>query len=238
MCQTFEVSPPILPKDGTLPSIFAEKFVSSFIDSASMYIPDTIPHENAWFLLLDLWTSEGKFMEVDEFLIRLEMANKVTAASNLKAAGLHFNKKSSKTAIDKTAEAAKTDFITSAKRFIEFLLGVVLQHTGLSSDIVKGLAAFDPYIILKRPTEVALCHFGILYSTFQLRPWVSAPNEVSCRDEYLALLDYLRTNHSSDFSLSGGPPDLVELFKWLKFFQSHEHICYLFNLMLFMPNFS
>ena len=149
-------------------------------------------------------------MEEDEFLIRLKMTNEVAAASNLKAAGLNFNKKSSKAAIDKTAEAAKTDFVTSAKRFIEYLLRVVLQHTGLSSDIVKGLAAFDPHIMLKRPTEVALRHFGNLYSTFQLRSFVSATNEASCRDEYLAILDYLRTNHSSDFSLTSGPLDLVE----------------------------
>ena len=85
-------------------------------------------------------------MDEDEFLIRLKVVNKVTAASNLKAAGLHFNKKSSKVAIDETAETAKTDFVTSAKKFIEFFLLGVLQDTGISSDIIKGLAAFDPYI--------------------------------------------------------------------------------------------
>ena len=137
-----------------------------------VYQPVTIPLENSWFLILDFRTSEGSFMEDDEFLIRLKTANKVTAASNLKAAGLHFNKKSSKAAIDITAEAARTDFITSAKRFIEYLLGVVLQHTGLRADIIKGLSAFDPQIMLKRHTEVALRHCGILYSTFQLRSLV------------------------------------------------------------------
>ena len=128
-----------------------------------VYQPDTVPLESSWFHLLDFRVSDGKFLEDDEFLIRLNMTNKVTAASNLKAAGLHFNKKSSKAAIDKTAETAKADFTNSAKKYIEYLLGAVLQHPGLSSDPIKGLAAFDPYIMMKRPTEVALRHFGILY---------------------------------------------------------------------------
>ena len=72
------------------------------------------------------------------------MTIKVIVASNLKAAGLHFKKKSSKVVIDKTAEATKADFTSSAKKYIEYLLGAVLQHPGLSLDIIRGLAAFDP----------------------------------------------------------------------------------------------
>ena len=154
----------------------------------------------------------------------------MAAASNLEAAGLHFIKKSRKAVFDKTADSAKSDFITSAKKCVEYLLGAVLQHTGLSSDIVKGLTAFDPYIMVKRPTGVALRHFGLLYSTFQLRSWVTGPNEDTCRDEYLALLDYLRTNHSSEPSLITESAELIEFLMGLDFFQTHEHICYLFKL--------
>ena len=158
------------------------------------------------------------------------MTTKVAAASTLKAAGLHFNKKSNKADIDKTADSAQSDFVASAKKYIEYLLGAVLRHTGLSSDIIKGLAAFDPYIMLKRPTEVALRHFSILYSTFQLRSWVLGPNEASCRDEYVALLDYLRVNHSSDPSLVNESADLIEFLMGLDFFHAHSQICYLFKL--------
>ena len=65
-----------------------------------IYQAETVPLENAWFLLLDFKTSEGKFMASDEFLIRLKMVHKVTVASNLKAAGLLFNKSSSKAVQD------------------------------------------------------------------------------------------------------------------------------------------
>ena len=169
-------------------------------------------------------------MKDDESLVRLKMTNKVTAASNLKAAGLHFNKKSSKAVIDKTADSAKSDFITNAKKYIEHLLRGVLRHIGLSSDIIKGLAAFDPYIMMKRPTEVALRHFGILYSIFQLRSWVTGPNEAACRDKYLALLNYLRTHHSSNPSLTDDSGDLIEFLMGLDFLQTHEHLHYLFKL--------
>ena len=191
---------------------------------------DTVPLENAWFLLMDFRISQGKLMDDEDFLVRLKIASKVTTASNLKAAGLHFNKKSSETAIKKTAETARSDFVASAKDFIKFPLSGVLQHTELGSDLIKGLAAFDPYILFKRPVEVALRHFDRLYSTFQLRSWVSASNESVCRDEYVALLDYLRTNHSSEFSSASDPPDLVNFFMDLEFLQTHEHLRYLFKL--------
>ena len=169
-------------------------------------------------------------MDDEDFLIRLKIVSRVAAASNLKAAGLHFNKNSSKAAIDKTAETAKSDFVTSAKDYIKFLLSGILQHTGLSSDLIKELAAFDPYILFKRPVEIALRHFDRLFSTFQLRPCVSASNEPVCRDEYVALVGHLRTNYSSEFSSTSNPPDLIDFFMDLEFLQTHEHICYLFKL--------
>ena len=169
-------------------------------------------------------------MNDDEFLIRLKVVNKLTAASYLKATGLHFNKKLSEVAIAKTAESAKTYFVSSAKKLIEFLLSGVLQHRGLSPDKIKGLAAFDPYILFKRQTAVALRHFDALYLTFQLRSWVLVSNEAYCRDEYMALLDHLRTNYSSEFSLTSSSPDLIEFFMGLEFFRTHEHVCYRFKL--------
>ena len=169
-------------------------------------------------------------MDPDEFLIRLKMVHKVTSASNLKAAGLHFNKKSSKAAISATAETAKSDFISAAMKYNEFVLGEVLRHTGLSSDIVKCLAAFEPFIVLKRPVEVALRHFDTLFSTFQLRSWVSLSNEAVFRDEYVGLLDHLRTSHSSSFDLPDSSPDLIDFLMGLDFFQTHEYVSYLFRL--------
>ena len=179
---------------------------------------------------MDFQLGQGTLMDDEDFLVRLKIASRVATACNLKAAGLHFNKKTSTAAIAKTAEVAKSDFVSSAKDFIKFLLAGVLQHTEFTSDLIKGLAAFDPFILFQRPMEVALRHFDYLYSTFQLRSWVSASNESACRDEYVALLDYLRANHSTEFVSTSHPPDLIDFFMGLDFLQTHDHICYLFKL--------
>ena len=68
-----------------------------------IYTPDTAPLANAWFLLLLFQTSEGTFLPGDEYLIRLKMTNKVSIASKVKAEGLHFGKKSERSAILATA---------------------------------------------------------------------------------------------------------------------------------------
>ena len=82
----------------------------------------------------------------------------------------------------------------------------------------------------KRPTEVALRHFDLLYRTFQLRSWVSSANESACRDEYVELLDHLRTSSLPSFDVSQGSPDLIDFLVNLDFMQEHSHLLYLFKL--------
>ena len=87
--------------------------VSQFLSSlcSRIYTPDTAPLANAWFLLLRFQTSEATFLPEDEYLIRLKMASKVTAASRARAEGPHFGKKTERSAILASAETAKTGFI-------------------------------------------------------------------------------------------------------------------------------
>ena len=92
------------------------------------------------------------------------------------------------------------------------------------------MAAFDPFILFKRPSEVGLRHFDLLYATFQHRSWVTADNEGACREEYIALLDHLRVNYPSDFDLLENSKDLIDCLMGLDFFQTHEHLLYLFKL--------
>ena len=94
-------------------------------------------------------------MAPGEFLIRLNMAYMVATASKRKA-GVHSGKRSEGALVQKTAEIIKTEFIQDAMAYKKHLLTEVLLQAGLSSNIIKGLAAFDPHIIIRRPTEVAL----------------------------------------------------------------------------------
>ena len=181
------------------------------------YLPETIPVENAWFLLLGSAISEGKFLTEEDFLVRLRLVNKVATASKQSAEIVHLNKKSEKAAIDKTADEATSSFAREGLHFVQYLLKEVLNQTGLRSEIVKGLAAFDPFILFIRPSEVGLRHFDLLYATFQHRSWVSTDNEDVCREEYIASLDHLRVNYSPDFDLLENSKDLIDFLMGLEF---------------------
>ena len=204
------------------------RFVSKLC--ARCYLPETIPVENSWFLLLGFKVSEGKFITEKDFLVRFRLAAKIATASKQSAEVVHPNKKSKKAAIDETAAEVTSSFVKEGLQFIQYLINQVLSQAGLSSELIKGLAAFDPFVLFKRPSEVGLRHFEVLYSTFQLRSWVTSANENSCRDEYLALLDHLRVNYSPDFDLMESSTDLIDFLMGLEFFQTHEHLCYIFKL--------
>ena len=165
-------------------------------------------------------------MSEEDFLIRCRLTTKIASASKQSAEVIHLNKKSENAAIDKTAAETTSSFVKEGLQLIQYLVKQVLSQDGFSSEVIKGLAAFDPFILFKRPSEVGLRHFEMLYSTFQLRSWVSSANENICRDEYLALLDHLRVNYPPDFDFI----DLIDFLMGLEFFQTHEHLFYLFKL--------
>ena len=137
--------------------------------------------ENAWFQLLNFRTSDGVFIPEAEFLARLKITNKVATASKQRSEGVHSGQKTERSVIQKTAEAIKSKFVQDGQNYLKYLLGEVLHEPGLSSNIIKGLAAFDPTVMLKRPIDIALKHFELLYSTFLLRSWVLEADESACR---------------------------------------------------------
>ena len=169
-------------------------------------------------------------MTAGEFLVRLNMTNKVASACKRKAEGVHSGKRSDRALVQKTAETIKTEFVQDAMAYLKHLLSEVLRQAGLSSNIIKGLAAFDPHIMVKRPTEVALRHFDILFSTFQRRSWISASVEAACRDQYVELIDYLRAKYSGGLEVTEEAKDLIDFLMNLDFLQTREHLLHLFKL--------
>ena len=186
--------------------------------------------ENAWFQLLNFRTSDGVFIPEAEFLARLKITNKVATASKQRSEGVHSGQKTERSVIQKTAEAIKSKFVQDGQNYLKYLLGEVLHEPGLSSNIIKGLAAFDPTVMLKRPIDIALKHFELLYSTFLLRSWVLEADESACRDDYLALLDHLRGNYPPTFDVTSVSRDLIDFMMTLDFLQSRERLLYLFKL--------
>ena len=143
---------------------------------------------------------------------------------------MHFGKKSERPAILATTETVKSDFVKDSQQYVQYLINEVLRQTGLTTNIVKGMATFDPFILFKRPMDVALRHFDILYSTFSLRSWVSSTNESLCRDQYMQLLDHLRTAYSPDFEITSVSCDLIEFLSELEFLRDRSCLFYLFKL--------
>ena len=206
--------------------------VSRFVSllCSRVYTPDTVPLENGWFLLLRFQTSEGTFLPEDEYLVRLKLSNRVGTASRARAEGIHFGKKSERPAIQATAGTVKTAFVKDSQQYVQFLINEVLKRVGLTSNIAKGLAAFDPFIMFKRPMDVALKHFDMLYNTFALRSWVPSANESLCRDQYMQLVDHLRTSYGTNFDLTSTSSDLIEFLVGLEFLQDRAHLFHLFKL--------
>ena len=124
----------------------------------------------------------------------------------------------------------KTSFATNAYQYIGYLLDAILRQSGLNSDIVKGLAAFDPFFLHKRPIEVALRHFEAPYTTFLLRSWVTSADELVYRTEYLELLDYLRSTYPSNFDFTEISQDLIGFLMGLEFLHDRPRLLYLFKL--------
>ena len=153
----------------------------------------------------------------EKFLLRLKLSNKVAASSKAKAEGLHFGKKSDRATIQKTTSTVKAELVDGALHYIQYLINEVLRQTGLSTDIIKRLAAFDPFIKFKEPMEVALRHFDLLYSSFCLRSWVTKANESICRDQYTQLLDHLRVCYGPDFDVTSTSQNLDWILTWARF---------------------
>ena len=105
-----------------------------------------------------------------------------------------------------------------------------LRQTGLTTKIVKGMATFDLFILFKRPMNVALRHFDNLYSTFSLRSWIPSANESLCRDQYMQLLDHLRTAYGPSFDITSVSADLIDFLSELEFLRDRSCLFYLFKL--------
>ena len=194
------------------------------------YTSDTIPLENSWFLLLGFRASDGTFLSGEEFLIRFNMSKNVATASKRNAEGVHSGKRIEKAILQKTADTIKAEFVQHGLQYLQCFIGEVLRQAGLNSNIIKRLAAFDPFIMFKRPIEVALRHFYLLYDTFLRRSWVTVANHVACRDEYVRLLEYLWANYSPDFVVTNLARDLIDYLINLEFLQSRRLLIYLFKL--------
>ena len=194
------------------------------------FTASSYPSETEWFDLVNYKAASGVFLDTETFLHRLKLSARVTAACKLKAERAHFGKQTDKAVIAKTADDLKEDFAVKAKNYIRFFLGEFLKQSGISSDIVKGLACFDPYVLFKSTEEFSTKCFEQLYTSFRLRRWVLSSNASLCREQYLELLDHLRNLFPAPVDPVVAIPDVVDFLLNLVYLQNRANLYHLFQL--------
>ena len=191
---------------------------------------DSYPSETEWYDLITYKVASGSFLNTEQFLHRLKLTSRVSSACKLKAERVHFGKQADKAVIAKTADDLKEEFADKAKKYVRFFLEGFLNQSGVASDIVKGLACFDPYVLFKTPHEFSTSCFEQLYTSFRLRRWVLSSNASLCREQYLELIDYLRNLYPSTVDPVAAVPDLIDFMVNLTFLQNRPNLLHLFRL--------
>ena len=129
--------------------------------------------------------------------------------------------------IQKSAGTIKSDFVHDGQSYLQYLIGEVLRQAGISPNIIKGLAAFDPSSCSKGQQMLLS---DILICTFLHHSWVTSANESACRDEYVEPIDKLRANYPPSFIAIQSSRDLIDILINLEFMQSHKLLLNLIQL--------
>ena len=79
-----------------------------------------------------------------------------------------------------------------------------------TTDIVRGLGAFDLDVMLTDPTEQAAYCFKQLFSSFRVRGMLLADEEPIYSEEYMSFLDELRRDHPGILQTKLLIPDVID----------------------------
>ena len=191
---------------------------------------NSTPKSSEWFDLLSLNVEEQQVLLPADFLQRLRLDTKVDTVMRHQAAQDLSDQRSDRARVEKHADALKTEFCTKARNYLLFLIEAMRRHVTMTTNNVRGMACFDPQVMLSLPLEFADRCFTDLFRGFKLRGWFSGRNEQLCRDEYLGFLTDLR---ASGITLAGSQDVIYDVVSFLVDFaplKSRPHIYYLFRL--------
>ena len=128
------------------------------------------------------------------------------------------------------ASTFKEEFASRARSYIVSLLAEFLNHVSLNADIVKGMATFDPHILLGNSMEQATQCLTPLFRSLQLRGWLEGFSEADCREEYVEFIDHFRYTYSALKGAADRFTDMVDLLVTMPELQSRPHLYHLFRL--------
>ena len=92
------------------------------------------------------------------FLQKLVIQDKVTTAAKHKAEANVCDTRNHEV-VDKLSCKIEEDFALLGRDFVKMLLERVSKNTSLTSELVKGLACFDPKMLFQLPLKLCTKHF-------------------------------------------------------------------------------
>ena len=133
----------------------------------------------------------------------------------------------------KLVEECKEKFAGKARGYFVYLLEKLLDHHSINAEIVKGMASFDPHILLSLPWDQATHCYRALYNSLNLRGWLEGSSEDDCGDEYLEFVDQFREKYAALQISPDGFTDMVELLSEMAELRSCPHLYRLFRMCCF-----
>ena len=145
-------------------------------------LPKFVPREGDWTRLGELQTATLRQLSTEDFLVRLNLRTNLDAAAMSKAERELGERQTTEVAKTELAATYKEEIVNRARSYLVFLLEDFLNHISLNADIVKGMATFDPQILLGNSMEQATHCFVPFFRSFQLRGWLEDLSKADCRD--------------------------------------------------------
>ena len=136
--------------------------------------------------------SDAQALSVTDFIVRSKLERRLNTACKIKAEKELSDKKASRANLPKLVKANKEEFGRLGRSYVAYLFQAAQSNLQLTSDIVKGMGAFDLDVIFRSPLSQALYCFKQLFRSFHSRGYCQADDESIYTEEYLSFLDELR----------------------------------------------
>ena len=127
-----------------------------------------------------------------DFIARSKLDQRLNVGCKIKAEKELSDKKGNRSNLPDLMKEAKEEFGRFDRSYVAYFFHAAQSIFQLTSDIVKGLGAFDLDIMFRSPLGQALYCFRQLFRSFQLRGYFQADDESICTEEYLSFVDELR----------------------------------------------
>ena len=193
-------------------------------------LPKFLPKDTDWTQLPILRTETLRQLSSRDFLVRLKLKQDLEQAATAKVKRDNSDKEGLSPNLAKLIEDCKEKSIGKARGYLVFLLEKFLSHHSINAEIVRGLASFDPHVLLTLPMEQATYCFTALYNSFSLRGWLEGSSEDDCRDEYTEFVDQFRQHYAFLKDSPEGFTDMVEVLSQMPELRSRYHLYRFFRL--------